>query len=129
MSTSSFFGLGFLLTLPLLIAQWLGILGLGKRERDTAWKCMLVGACCSSLGTVSQFLFYATMFFGRWSEMRISGFVISLLTGLGTLLFFIGFAIHGQKGSVSQTRITELEAIATAQAEELNRLRMPSIQP
>lgn len=126
MLTSSFFGLGFLLTLPVLIAQWLGILGLGKRERNTAWKCMLAGICCNTLGTLSMILYSLGMMFGIGHG--ISGIIaLSSLSGLGSLLFFIGFAIHGQKGSVSQTRINELEAIATAQGEELNRLRASSM--
>ncbi len=43
--------------------------------------------------------------------------------GRGSLLFAIGCAIHGQQTSRLQQRITELEAIAAAQSEELNRPR------
>lgn len=48
---------------------------------------------------------------------------ISGFSGLGSLLFYIGFAIHGMQASNGQKRISELEAIANAQDEELQRLR------
>ncbi|MEO5713079.1 MAG: hypothetical protein ABIT37_06285 [Luteolibacter sp.] len=129
--TSSFLGIGFLVTIPILIAQWIGILGLGKRDRSPAWKCMLAGICCNSLGAVGTIVFSVNMMLGSFSSISGSGFsssmvglvALSSLSGLGSLLFFIGFAMHGQKGSASQIRIGELEAIAATQGEELNRLR------
>lgn len=41
--------------------------------------------------------------------------------GLRSLVFTIGFAIHGQQASKTHQRITELESIASAQGEELTR--------
>ncbi len=41
----------------------------------------------------------------------------------GSLPFSIGFAIHGLKSARATQRIAELEEIAAAQGEELNRLR------
>ena len=52
-----------------------------------------------------------------------SYFIPTSLSGLGSLLFAIGFAIHGQQASKADQRITELETIAKVQGDELNRLR------
>jgi len=123
----SFMGFGmFLFTLPVLIAQWVGILGLGKANRNGAWWCMMSGIGCSTLGTVGSILFMLLMMGGIMGGM--AGGMVSViasggLTGLGSLLFAIGFAIHGLQASRAQNRIGELEAIATAQSEELHRHR------
>jgi len=123
-------GFGVLLfSLPVLIGQWVGILGLGKNERNPAWWCMFAGICCTTLGTIGSVLFIGLMMAGLSSppssmsygvfSMMISGG----LSGLGSLLFSIGFAIHGQQASKVRQRITDLEAITAAQGEELNRQR------
>ncbi len=128
--SSSFLGFGALLfTLPILVGQWIGILGLGKSDRGPAWRLMLAGACLSTLGTIGSVLFVAVMMFGLSSTPgTLSSGVFSILisggfSGLGSLLFAIGFAIHGQQASKTRQRVTELEAIAAAQGEELNRHR------
>ena len=123
--TSSFMGFGVLLImLPVLIGQWIGILGLGKGTRDSAWWCMMVGICCSTLGTIGTTLFVGLMMTGGPMQYGgIAAIAARGLSGLGSLLFTIGFAIHGQQASKTGQRIAELEAIAAAQGEELNRLR------
>ncbi len=125
--STSFMGFGFLLiSLPVLIAQWVGILGLGKRERNGAWWCMFSGICCTTFGSIVSTLFIGLMMAGISSHSYGPGVSIALstgLSGLGTLLFAVGFAIHGQQASKVKQRIADLEAIAAAQGEELNRQR------
>lgn len=121
-------GFGVMLfSLPILIGQWVGILGLGKVDRNVAWWCMFAGVCCTTLGTISSSLFIGLMMLGHSSPPSGLGTFSMVasggLSGLGSLLFTIGFAIHGQQASRIRQRITELEAIAAAQGEELNRLR------
>jgi hypothetical protein len=124
-------GFGLFLGLPILIAQWIGVIGLGKGTRNPAWWCMVVGTGCSTLGSIGSVLFLALLFANNsFSSHSMPSSVFAAigagaLSGLGSLLFSIGFAIHGQQGSNSLPRIAELEAIAAAQGEELNRLRPP----
>jgi hypothetical protein len=127
MSTSLMSFGGVLFALPILICQWVGILGLGKTTRNAAWWCMMSGVCGTTLGSISYGV-YMGMLMAGFSSMPSLGSMLYLLiptslSGLGSLLFSIGFAIHGQKVSKSDERITELESIATAQGEEINRLR------
>jgi hypothetical protein len=127
-----FMGFGtFLFALPILIGQWVGIIGLGKLSRNGAWWCMMSGISCSTLGVIGSTLFMVLMFSGMssgglpggMSAGTISVIAASSLSGLGSLLFAIGFALHGLHASRAQQRIGELEAIATAQGEELDRQR------
>lgn len=128
--TSNFMGFaGLLFTLPILIGQWVGILGLGKGDRNMAWCFMMIGICCTTLGTIGTWLYMGLMLTNGFSFLRSYGFTgvfmaASVLTGLGSLLFAVGFAIHGQQASKTQQRIAELEVIAAAQGEELNRQRV-----
>ena len=88
---------------------------------------MMIGICGTTLGTISSSVFIGLMMANISSiSGRASTFyflIPTCLSGLGSLLFAIGFAIHGQKASKSDQRIAELESIATAQGEEINRLR------
>lgn len=116
----------FLFALPILVGQWVGILGLGKANRNGAWWCMMSGIGCSTLGAIGSTIFMVLMMTGISSGISVgtvSMIASSGLSGLGSLLFAIGFAIHGLHASRAQQRIGELEAIATAQGEELNRHR------
>ena len=127
----SFMGFGtFFFALPILIGQWVGILGLGKVSRNGAWWCMMSGIACSTLGAIGSAIFIILMISGLSGRMSggmtggtISVIVAGGLSGLGSLLFAIGFALHGLHASRAQVRIGELEAIAAAQGEELNRQR------
>lgn len=126
--TSSFMNLGgVIFILPILIAQWVGILGLGKAKHDTAWWCMMIGVCGTTLSTISSCVFMGMLMAGFSSISGLGStfyFLIpSSLSGLGSLLFAIGFAIHGQQASKVDQRIAELETIANAQGAELNCLR------
>lgn len=125
-----FMGYGmFLLTLPILIGQWVGIISLGKAQRDTAWWWMMAGIGCTTLGAISSVAYMGLMMSGLGSSSGFSSFgsygmlAMSGLSGLGSLLFTIGFALHGLHASRRFQRISELEAIAAAQGEELNRHR------
>ena len=89
----------------------------------------MVGICCTTLGAVTSTLLIGWMMFEQSSGgiyfRNFPMLATSGLSGLGSLLFAVGFAIHGHQASKSRQRITELEAIAAAQGEELKRLRAP----
>lgn len=55
-------------------------------------------------------------------------FCISTIPSLGSLLFAIGFAMHGLKASRSASRMQELEQLAAAMSEEINQLRDKALQ-
>lgn len=57
MSTSFMSFASLLISLPILIFQWVGILGLGKTKRNAAWWCMMIGSCCMTLGSISSGLY------------------------------------------------------------------------
>ena len=122
--SGNFMGFGYMLFyLPIVAGQWVGVLGLGKAERNRAWWLMMSGICCTTLGTIGSSLFIALIALGQ-SPMTFGNFsLISAGTPLGSLLFAIGFAVYGLQASKARQRITELEAIAAAQGEELNRQR------
>lgn len=119
-----FFMLTSLVSLPVLVAQWVGILGLRHAGKSGAWWSMAAGV---ALGTLGMLMSVGGMFL--WSTLggRGSGnflfMAASALPALGTLLFAIGFAIHGLRASRSAQRVEELEQLAAAMSEEINRLR------
>lgn len=125
-----FMGFGMIfLTLPILIGQWVGILGLGKVQRDAAWWWMICGIGCTTLGSIGSGVYMGLMMSGTMSSSGIMSagtyamIAAGGLSGLGSLLFTIGFALRGMHASRRFQRISELEAIAAAQGEELNRHR------
>ncbi len=108
----------------ILGAQWTGVIGLGKRGKDAAWRTMLAGSILSAISSLATIYYYlaATGIMGRTGGMEW-WLVVNGAHSLGSLLFFIGFAIYGMKGSKLTTRIAELEGISNAQADEINALR------
>lgn len=122
-----FMGFGFFLSLPILICQWVGVLALGKAARNGAWWWMMAGITCTTVGTIISItamgLAMAGMPLGTRIYLGGGMMTIGGLAGLGSLLFTIGFALHGLRAAKSQERIAQLEAIAAAQSEELNRFR------
>lgn len=128
-------GLAFtgLIWLPILIGLWIGVIGLAKAGRGGSWWAMLSGVVLLSLGMViglvgsillaQRVAIAAGPSSGSsfaWGELIAVGGVISF--GLGTLLFAIGFSIHGFKARRFQGRITELEMVIQAQNEQLGRI-------
>ena len=124
------FGMVFLFGLPVLIAQWVGVIALGKAGRTGAWWSMLVGVTTSTLGTFgSVFATYLMAYFmgsGGSNQYMIGLWIVSGLSGLGSLLFMIGFALHGLKSKSLVERILELETVLTAQGEQLARQQSDS---
>lgn len=119
------FGMLFLFGLPVLVAQWVGVIALGKVSRNVAWWCMLAGAIAATLGSFgSVFATYLVSYFmgsGGTNYYMTGVWVVSGISGLGSLLFMIGFAIHGLKSKSLVDRILELETVLTAQGEQLAR--------
>ena len=126
----SMFGIGFLLSLPVLIAQWVGVIAIGKSGRNGAWWCMMLGTALSSLGILASVLalIMAASNFGSPGAVASSLEVItmailgiSVLAGFGSLLFGIGFAMHGLQHRRAKERAEELESVIAAQSEHLER--------
>jgi ATP:corrinoid adenosyltransferase len=128
MAFSGMFMLGFLVTLPVLVAEWIGILGLRHGGKGGAWWSMAVGVALNTVGAVTS---VASMFFlrGGWvgGEMLML-IAFSAVPALGSLLFAIGFAMHGLKASRSASRMQELEQLAAAMSEEISQLRAKASQ-
>jgi hypothetical protein len=124
---NSFMGFGMIfLTIPVLVGQWVGILGLGKVQRDSAWWWMMCGIGSTTLGSLGSAVYMGLMISGTIGFMGGGTYAMVAaggLSGLGSLLFTIGFALHGMHAARRFQRISELEAIAAAQGEELNRHR------
>jgi hypothetical protein len=127
MAISGIFLLGAFVTLPALLAQWIGLVGLRHGGRSGAWWSMATGLALSTLGMASSFA-YLLFLQGRWSG-HSSLFMIgcTAIPAFGTLLFAIGFAIHGLRSARSASRMRELEQVAAAMSEEINQLRQGRI--
>ena len=112
--------------LPLLIAQWIGVLGLAKCGRSGEWWCMLIGTALTSLSTalqIANLVFMGFLSSGGPSDLMMVYMAVGGISLLGGLLFMVGFAMHGHRSSRIRSRITELEMMNLAQATELERLR------
>lgn len=120
--------LGYIVTLPMLIAQWVGIVGLRHAGRTGAWWSMAGGVACGTLGIVVS---AAGMFLLSTDGTGVGGPRVSTLMmiagsglpALGSILFGIGFALHGLKAARVADRMQELEQLAAAMSEEINQLR------
>jgi hypothetical protein len=125
-----------ILFLGLMAGYWAGIVGLWKARRGAAWWLMAIGI---AMGTIGPILYSA----GTWmflDSMRAasastgsvslgrSAFPTILMAGgalipVGFLLFSVGFAIHGFAAARAANRAEELEQLAAAMSEEIDRLR------
>jgi hypothetical protein len=117
-------GLGVFIVLPVLIAQWLGVIGLAKSGRNGAWWCMAVGTGLSTLGMILGGLLFFWMFRRSGGSQEIAMFAVMMVggaSGLGSLVFSVGFGIHGMMSKKMRQRIEELESVLAAQGEQLNR--------
>lgn len=117
--------------LPIVVAQWVGVIGLAKGGREVAWYCMATGAGISTFFLLIQLLISVG---GMVAPAAINSFqnfgqgimlALFSLSSLGTLTFFIGFALHGMQAAKSRQRASELEAIAAARGNGNERLPDP----
>lgn len=120
----AFVGIILILFLPVLIAQWIGIAGLGK-TRNNAWWLMASGMLMATLGPIISIplSFLLSLHPGNPSLIEYFFFAISAIFILGILTFAIGFAIHARNAGRIRVRVKELEMMNLAQATELERLR------
>jgi hypothetical protein len=125
---SSGIGFAFLFGLPVLIGQWVGVIALAKAGRNGAWWCMLTGTVLTTLGSIASILSLWFMIGGRGGSgsggmdtVMVIMMVVSGAAGLGSLLFAIGFAMHGMRAKSMVQRIEELESVLAAQGEQLSR--------
>ena len=127
--------IGVVIWIPVLVALWIGVIGLGKAERRAAWWMMLGGLGLVCLGLVVSILGSFLMVqqlsasVGSGGAMAPPGidsgtFIImggAGAMGVGVLLYSIGFALHGFQARRVRERITELEMVIEAQNEQLSR--------
>lgn len=104
--------------IPIMVAQWIGVIVIGRGRRGGAWWCMLAGTVFFSFGMIGGRLI---VYFGTVLEVAhvLSG--IGLLSSFGSLLFMVGFAMHALGFRKLHSRITELEMVIEAQNEQLGR--------
>lgn len=108
----------YLLNLLVLAGQWVGVLWLGKTEKNREWWCMAVGTGLTTIGRAGLLDIWLPISNPVHQQLIIGG-----STHSGVILFAMGFAIHGCRSSNMRKRITELETMNLAQATELERLR------
>lgn len=114
-----------------LVAQWIGLMAM-RQQRTGAWWAMITGTTIQTLGTLgaaaTMILMFTVLGSGRNPpETMMSYSYVMVFAGLvavgGSLLFTVGFAIHGLRRKVANEREQQLEAITAAMAEELRVLR------
>jgi|688.fasta_scaffold96770_1 hypothetical protein len=123
---SAGFGIFGLLGFVVLAAQIVGLVGLAKAGRTSAWWVMACGVGCSVIGILSSILMMVGAMSG-WGSNGVSGMTMfwvagAGLNGLGSLLFGAGFGMHGMRASRVSNRQAELEMLVQAQTEEIRRL-------
>lgn len=128
---SSLFGLTYFVALPILVAQWIGVVMVGKGRRGGGWWCMLFGVIVQTLMAVASPVvwlwlvprlmnsFTATP--GGMPTVAYLSMGLAFLSGAGSLLFMIGFALHAMGFRRVCDRVTELEMVIEAQQEQLSR--------
>jgi hypothetical protein len=137
-SATSWIGIGTLvLFLCLMSGIWAGLWGLWKARRGAAWWLMCIGTAFGTLGPIlysggtwmlmNSFRDVGTsspsVALGGSMALPILLMAGGLMIPAGMLLFTIGFAIHGLAASRVAARAEELETLAAAMTEEINRLR------
>jgi len=120
----------YVLGLLVLGAQWTGVVALAKDGRTAAWWAMLAGtvlATVSTIGITYGYIQYYALGINPWGSLSVVGLasMMGSARSLGSLCFAIGFALHGLKGSRLANRVSELEQITAAQAQEINILQAP----
>lgn len=124
-SAVSFLGLFFLIAV--IAGLWVGVLGLRQAGRNGAWWTMMLAISGITLGTLSFAGFswaLSTTMSGGSNALGMTIFgITSLLIPFSMLLFAIGFAIHGLRTARVNERVRELEQLAEAMSEEINRMR------
>ena len=121
--TTTWFSLIGLISLPILIAQWVGVIGLRRGPRGLAWGLMTAGM---AVNTLSLFLPVILAFAARNGPAGSFGwmyFSSTLVSTSGAMLFAVGFAMHGLRSARAIERQGELEQLAAAMSEEIDRLR------
>jgi hypothetical protein len=115
-----------------LIAQWIGLMAM-RDQRTGAWWTMITGTTIQTLGTLGVAVAMTLMFTvlgasgGNSPDTLIRYSSVMMFTGLaaggGSLLFAVGFAIHGLSRRAGREREQQLEAMTATMAEELRVLR------
>jgi len=104
------------------VAQCAGIIGLRRAGKDAAWWTMCAGLFLHIVGTLASYIgIYAIG--GTAHASQVLTIISASLPLFSSLIFAIGFAIHGSRAARAADRLAELENLATAMSDEINRLR------
>jgi len=117
--------LGFIPALLALVAEWIGVMAMRKRK-GKGWWLMAVGVGLSTLGPLVALIGALVGF----ANVHSSGMGFEIVIGAlmlgsagGSVLFAIGFALHGLGVNAALERQEQLETMAAAMANEMQRLR------
>jgi hypothetical protein len=103
-------------------AQCAGIIGLRRAGKNAAWWTMHTGLILHIVGILASYI--GIFAIGRTAHaLPVLMIIGGSLPLLSSLIFAIGFAIHGSRAARAADRLAELENFATAMSEEINRLR------
>ncbi|MCH7228914.1 hypothetical protein [Haloferula sp. A504] len=112
-----------LLFAPVVVAQWIGVVAIGRGRRGGPWWCMLMGVILATLGMVALPIIQLGIMPRLSSPSQLAYFFLGtgLFSSFGSLLFMVGFAMHALGFRRVCDRISELEMVIEAQNEQLGR--------
>lgn len=126
MASAAFSLVWLVFLIAVLAGLWVGVLGLRQGGRNGAWWTMMIAISGITLGALGLACMGSIMLGSGPSSgpspMVLVG-IASLLIPFSSLLFVIGFAIHGLKTARVRERMQELEQLTEAMSQEINRLR------
>jgi hypothetical protein len=111
---------------PVIIAEWIGVIALRRGPRGLAWGMMMVGVVVHTFSLFQPLLMaWAASHATRSGSAGSMGWIYLplIISVTGNLLFAIGFALHGLKVASASQRQGELEQLAAAMSEEIDRLK------
>lgn len=124
MASYGFLLSGSFIALPLMVAQWIGIFGLRHGGRSGAWWSMAAGTTPTTLG-MATWVAHVLLLHGPLAIQPSTLLLIAFnaMPALGSLLFALGFAVHGMRAARPAERLRDLEQLAAAMSEEIQHLR------
>jgi hypothetical protein len=106
--------------LVILVAKWTGVIFLRRCAGKLTWGLMLAGVILTSLTSITSALGLNGMsLFGSHMGYQLW----RLGSQFGNVAFAVGFVLYAMKAAKDVHRQGELEQLATAMSEEIDRLK------
>ncbi|TAE78385.1 MAG: hypothetical protein EAZ84_00945 [Verrucomicrobia bacterium] len=105
------------LSIAALIAQCIGLIGLRRAGKNAAWWTMCAGLILQAVSVLASFAL------GIIPTVPMVLTIAFSLPLFSSLIFAIGFTLHGLRAARAADRLAELENLASAMSEEITRLR------